>query len=282
MYKRQVLLTLKAIGVSGIEHHDAVDGGPQGLRLAHAELVRAADNVMKLKHVVRNVARRHGCTATFMPAPVAAGMRAGGMRVDQSLWKGGQTLFFGEGTKANLSQTARWYIGGLLRHMPSLLAFSRSTTNSYRRPGEQPEAPERATYASGDRSVALRVPSSIAGPQDQRVQFRWADGLANPYLAFSAMVMAGLDGIRHQIDPGGPAEAAVSPGDADGAPEGPGPAPRRLEEALEALDHDRDYLLEGEVFGGELIDTWIGLKQRQIRAICQRPHPLELSLHVDG
>jgi glutamine synthetase len=279
--RSEMLLTMGQLGVP-IEkhHHEVAAAGQQELGMKFAELISAADNVMIYKYVVRNVARKYGRTATFMPKPVFAD-NGSGMHVHQSLWKGGQPLFFGEGTYADLSQTARWYIGGLLRHAPSFLAFTNPTTNSYKRLVPGFEAPVNLVYSQGNRSAAVRIPLTGPSPKAKRLEFRTGDALANPYLAFSAMLMAGLDGIRNQIDPGDgtdvdlfelPAEelARIST------------VPASLNGALEALDADKDYLLEGGVFTEDFIGNWIGMKYEEVQQLRQRPHPYEFSMYYDA
>jgi glutamine synthetase len=200
--------------------------------------------------------------------------------VHQSLWKGGEPLFFGEGTYANLSQTARWYIGGLLKHAPSFLAFTNPSTNSYERLVPGFEAPVNLVYSQGNRSAAVRIPLTGSNPKAKRLKFRCGDALANPYLAFSALLLAGLDGIRNQIDPGRgtdvdlvelPAEelAKIST------------VPGSLHGALEALAADKDYLLAGGVFSEDFISNWIDLKYGEVQELGQRPHPHEFSLYYD-
>ncbi len=279
--RSEMLLTMGQLGVPMEKHHHEVAAaGQQELGMKFAELISAADNVMIYKYVVRNVARKYGRTATFMPKPVFAD-NGSGMHVHQSLWKGGQPLFFGEGTYANLSQTARWYIGGLLQHAPSFLAFTNPTTNSYKRLVPGFEAPVNLVYSQGNRSAAVRIPLTGPSPRAKRLEFRSGDALANPYLAFSAMLMAGLDGIRNQIDPGDgtdldlfelpPEELArIST------------VPSSLNGALEALDADKDYLLTGGVFCEDFISNWINMKYEEVQQLRQRPHPYEFSLYYDA
>ncbi len=279
--RSEMLLTMGQLGVP-IEkhHHEVAAGGQQELGMKFAELLQAADNVMIYKYVVRNVARKYGRSATFMPKPVFAD-NGSGMHVHQSLWSAGEPLFFGEGTYGDLSQTARWYIGGLLRHAPSFLAFTNPTTNSYKRLVPGFEAPVNLVYSQGNRSAAVRIPLTGSNPRAKRLEFRSGDALANPYLAFSAMLMAGLDGIRRQIDPGEgtdldlfelPAEdlARIST------------VPASLNGALEALEADKDYLLEGGVFSEDFIANWIALKYEEVQQLRQRPHPFEFNLYYDA
>ncbi len=259
-------LTLEALGVRARLPLQPAAGPLQSLTLASGDPLRAADALMVSRYVVRSVARRHGWSATFLPRPTLEGSCAG-LAVHQSLWKAGHPLFAGEGTYGDLSQTARWYLGGLLRHGPSLAAFTNPGTNSYRRLGSGPQAPTRLAYARNDPATVVAVPESDGDPGRRRLVLRQADGLANPYLAFSAMLLAGLDGVRQQIDPGPPADREPAP---------PAAAlPADLDAALAALTGDHDYLLAGDVFGRELLDDWIALKRREVEALQQRPHPLE-------
>ena len=204
-----------------------------------------------------------------------------GMHVHQSLWRDGQPLFFGLGTYADLSQTARWYIGGLLRHAPSFLAFTNPTTNSYKRLVPGFEAPVNLVYSQGNRSAAVRIPLSGENPRAKRLEFRSGDAMANPYLAFSAMLLAGLDGIRQQIDPGDGMDLdlfELPPEDLEQI----ATVPSSLEGVLAALEADHEYLLAGEVFSEDFISNWIALKSEEVQQLRQRPHPYEFSLYYDG
>lgn len=279
--RSEMLLTMGQLGVP-IEkhHHEVAAAGQQELGMRFAELISAADNVMIYKYVVRNVARRYGRSVTFMPKPVFAD-NGSGMHVHQSLWRNGQPLFFGLGTYADLSQTARWYIGGLLKHAPSFLAFTNPTTNSYKRLVPGFEAPVNLVYSQGNRSAAVRIPLSGDNPRAKRLEFRSGDAMANPYLAFSAMLMAGLDGIRQQIDPGDAVDRdlfELSPADLEQIAR----VPASLEGVLAALEADHEYLLAGEVFSEDFISTWIALKSEEVQQLRQRPHPYEFSLYYDG
>ncbi len=278
--RSELLLTLEALGIDA----DSPDGEPLpprlSLSLGSTDLLRAADDLMVARYVVRHGARRHGRTATFLPKPWPESTGAG-MAVHQSLFKAGHPLFFGEGTYADLSQTARWYLGGLLQHGPSLAAFTNPGTNSYRRLASGADAPTRLTYARHDPSCVIGVPPTGEDPSRRRLVARQGDGLANPYLAFSAMLLAGLDGVRRQLDPGSPCDretlAAVATG-----PAGTGALPRSLAGSLDALAADHAYLLAGGVFTRELIQHWIDLKRREIEEVEQRPHPHEFSLYPNA
>ncbi len=279
--RSEMLLTLAQLGVP-IEkhHHEVAAAGQQELGIKFAELINAADNVLIYKYVVRNVARKYGKTATFMPKPVFDD-NGSGMHVHQSLWKGGQPLFYGEGTYANLSQTARWYIGGLLKHAPSFLAFTNPTTNSYKRLVPGFEAPVNLVYSQGNRSAAIRIPLTGPSPKAKRLEFRSGDALANPYLAFSAMLLAGLDGIKNQLDPGDGTDVDLFELSAHELAK-ISTVPASLGGALEALEADKDYLLAGGVFSEDFISNWIALKYEEVQQLRQRPHPYEFSLYYDA
>ena len=283
----EILLTLRSMGVE-LETHRTLDrDNLQALVTRPADLIAAADALMSCRYVIHRLTRRHGGRATFMPSPPACPPTAG-MPISQSLWKGGHALFYGEGTYAHLSQTARWYIGGLLAHAPSLLAWTRPSTNSYR--GSDPAAGPARPLGYGCRSAAavVRIPPDGADPGRQRLIFRAADGLANPYLAFAAMLSAGLDGIRRQLDPGGGVDGPLN---GDGDPDEAGQKrdrrqscaasglPSDLGSALDALEADRAYLLEGGVFGEDLIEAWIATKRAEIQDVQRRAHPHEVALH---
>ena len=269
----ELLLTLAALGLRACLPQPAAPGPLQHLTLGSADPLRAADALMVGRYVVRHVARRHGWSASFLPRPTLDRSCAG-LAVHQSLWRAGQPLFCGEGTYGELSQTARWYLGGLLLHGPSLAAFTNPATNSYRRLRSGPGAPTRLTYARNDPSTVIGIPDSGSDPAKRRLVLRQADGLANPYLAFAAMLMAGLDGVRRQCDPGPPSdrEQAADPG--SGASHGAS-LPTDLGGSLAALDGDHDYLLAGGVFSQELLDDWIALKRQELEELEHRPHPHE-------
>ncbi len=273
--------TLAALGIQARLPLPPRAGPLQRLTLASSDPLRAADALMVSRYVVRNVARRHGWSATFLPRPSPA-TGCAGLTVHQSLWRAGHPLFAGEGTYGDLSQTARWYLGGLLRHGSSLAAFANPGTNSYRRLASGASAPKRLAYARHDVTTTVAVPEPDADPGRRRLVLRQADGLANPYLAFSAMLLAGLDGVRHQIDPGPPADrepivpmAAAEPAGRPLATAPPATLPTDLGGALAALTGDHDYLLAGDVFSRELLEDWIALKRREVEALEQQPHPLE-------
>ena len=244
-------------------------------------LVAMADKVFTFKYIVKNICYREGHTATFMPKPLF-GDNGSGMHTHQSLWNAETPLFFDRNGYAMLSDLARWYIGGLLAHAPAVLAFAAPTTNSYRRLVPGYEAPIKLAYSARNRSACVRIPTYSERPALRRLEFRSPDAMANPYLAFSAMLMAGLDGIRRQIEPPAPVEADLYEleGDAASAVKD---LPGSLEEVLFALEADHDFLLEGEVFTKDLVDTWIAIKrEHEVDPVRLRPHPYEFMLYADS
>jgi glutamine synthetase len=237
-----------------------------------------ADNVLKYKYIVKNVARRHGRTATFMPKPVF-GEAGSGMHVHTSLWKDGQNLFAGS-VYAGLSDTARYAMGGLLHHAKALCAFTNPTTNSYKRLVPGFEAPTKLAYSARNRSAAIRIPVAQR-PRARRIEYRLPDASANPYLAFAGMLMAMLDGIVNKTDPGEPLDKDIydlPPEELARVPSVPG----TLEEALAALERDHEFLLHGDVFTKDVVDTWVRYKRaREAEEIRVRPHPYEFTLYYD-
>jgi glutamine synthetase len=278
--RSEMLLTMAECGVP-IEkhHHEVATGGQCELGIRFASLVQAADYLMTYKYCIKNVARRYGKTITFMPKPVFSD-NGSGMHTHQSIWKDGQPLFGGDGY-AGLSQMALWYIGGILRHAPALLAFTNPTTNSYKRLVPGFEAPVNLAYSQGNRSASVRIPLSGSNPKTRRLEFRCPDATANPYLAFAVMLCAGIDGIKNQIDPGGPLDVDIyelSPEELAKVPSTPG----SLEDALENLEKDHDFLTTGGVFTEDLIQTWIQYKlDNEVNPMRLRPHPYEFALYYD-
>jgi glutamine synthetase len=278
--RSEMLLTMGKCGVP-IEkhHHEVASGGQCELGLRFAPLVHAADYVMTYKYVVKNVAKRHGKTATFMPKPMF-GDNGTGMHTHMSIWKDGQPLFAGD-KYANLSQLALYFIGGLLKHAPSILAFTNPTINSYKRLVPGYEAPVNLAYSQGNRSASIRIPLSGANPKAKRLEFRCPDPSSNPYLAFSAMLCAGLNGIKNQTDPGEPLDVDIyelSPEELSKVPSTPG----SLEGALENLEKDHDFLTESGVFTEDFIQNWISYKlDKEINPMRLRPHPYEFGLYYD-
>ena len=278
--RTEMLLTMGSLGVPIEKPHHEVATSQHELGMKFAELITAADNVMIYKYVVRNVAKKYGKTATFMPKPIFAD-NGSGMHVHQSIWKNGDTLMWGDGTYANLSQTARWYIGGLLKHAPSFLAFTNPTTNSYKRLVPGFEAPVNLVYSQGNRSAAVRIPLTGMNPKAKRLEFRSGDALANPYLGFAAMLMAGIDGIKNQIDPGNGTDVDLFELPAEELAKS-STVPASLNGSLEALKADHEYLLAGGVFTEDFIDNWIALKYEEVQPLRQRPHPHEFTMYYDA
>jgi glutamine synthetase len=256
-------------------HHEVATAGQTEIDLRFAPMVQMADWMQIYKYIVKNVAAKHGKTATFMPKPMFED-NGSGMHVHQSLWKDGQPLFAGD-KYAGLSQMAIWYIGGILTHIDSLLAICAPTTNSYRRLVPGYEAPVVVAYSARNRSAACRIPVSSQSPKAKRVEFRCPDPAANPYLAFSAMLMAGLDGIKKQIDPGLPSEMDLFEGETIKQVK---TVKGSLTDVLDALEADHDYLTEGGVFSEELIETYIANKRiADVDAVRLRPHPHEFVMY---
>jgi glutamine synthetase len=280
--RTEMLLTMAKLGVPIEKHHHEVATGGQGeLGYRFADLLTSADYMMIYKYVIRNVARKHGKTVTFMPKPLFND-NGSGMHTHQSLWKDGQPLFYQEGNYADLSEIALYYIGGLLKHAPALLAFTNPTTNSYKRLVPGFEAPVNLAYSQGNRSAAIRIPVTGKNPKAKRLEFRCPDATCNPYLAFSAMLMAGLDGIKNKIHPGEPLDKDIYDLEPDELAKIPS-TPGSLLDALESLQKDHDFLLEGGVFTEDLIETYIEYKiDNEINPINLRPHPYEFALYFDA
>lgn len=261
------------------QHHEVATGGQAEIDIQFDHLVAMADKVMMYKYIAKNVARRHHKLVTFMPKPLFDD-NGSGMHCHFSLWKGGEPLFSG-GHYAGLSDIALYAIGGILQHAPALLAFCAPTTNSYKRLVPGYEAPVNLAYSQRNRSAAIRIPMYSSSPKARRLEFRCPDPSCNPYLAFSAMLMAMIDGIQNKIDPGDPLDKDIydlEPEELKGVPTTPG----SLEEALKALRADHEFLLRGDVFTEDVIDTWIWYKtQREVEAIRIRPHPYEFCLYAD-
>jgi len=260
-------------------HHEVAAGGQSEIDLRFDSLLKSADHMMQYKYIVRNVANEYGKTVTFMPKPIF-GDNGSGMHVHQSLWKGGKPLFAGEGY-AGLSPMALNYIGGLLKHAPALAAIMAPTTNSYKRLVPGYEAPVNLAYSRRNRSAAVRIPMYSSSPKAKRLEFRPPDPSCNPYLCFSALLMAGLDGIENRIPPGEPLDRDIydlSPEELKNVPSLPG----SLEDALDALEEDHEFLLKGEVFTEDVIRTWIEYKRKnEVDAVRMRPHPYEFQLYYD-
>jgi glutamine synthetase len=260
-------------------HHEVASAGQCEIDFRYSTLLGTADNLMIFKYTVKNVARRYGKTATFMPKPLY-GDNGSGMHCHQSLWKGEQPLFAGDGY-AGLSDTARYYIGGILKHAPAIAAFAAPTMNSYKRLVPGFEAPVNLAYSQRNRSAAVRIPLYSQSPKAKRLEVRFPDPSCNAYIAFSAMLMAGLDGIQNRIDPGEPLEKDIYDLPPEELAEVPS-LPGSLEESLKALEYDHSFLLKGEVFTEQLIQRWISYKrEREINPVRMRPHPMEFALYYD-
>src|SRR5579884_2426307 len=260
-------------------HHEVATAGQCEIDQRFNTLVKSADNMMLYKYIVRNVANQYGKTVTFMPKPLF-GDNGSGMHTHQSIWKEGKPLFAGDGY-AGLSPMALNYIGGLLKHARALAAIIAPTTNSYKRLVPGYEAPVNLAYSRRNRSAACRIPMYSASPKAKRVEFRPPDPASNPYLAFAAMMMAGLDGVLSKADPGEPLDKDIydlSPEELKNVPS----MPASLEEALTALEEDHEFLLKGDVFSEELIETYIAYKRKnEADAVRLRPHPYEFALYYD-
>ncbi|GBC84470.1 Glutamine synthetase [bacterium HR11] len=280
--RSEIVLRLIQAGIEvEMHHHEVATAGQCEIDMRFQSLTRMADRVLMYKYIVKNVARAYGRTATFMPKPLF-GDNGSGMHTHQSLWKGGRNLFYDERGYAGFSQLGLYYIGGLIKHTPALMAFCAPTTNSYRRLVPGYEAPVNLVYSQRNRSAAIRIPMISTSPKAKRLEYRCPDPTANPYLAFAAMLMAGLDGIRNRIDPGDPLDVDIyelPPEEARKIKQVPG----SLEEALRALEEDHAFLLEGGVFTPDVIETWIELKRkREVDAVRLRPHPYEFYLYYDA
>jgi len=280
--RTEMMLTLIEAGIeSEVHHHEVGTAGQSEIDVKFGPLVRTADNLMKFKYIIKNVARQNGYTVTFMPKPLYQD-NGSGMHCHQSLWKDGANLFFDERAYAGLSETAIYYIGGLLKHAPAILAFAAPSTNSYRRLVPGYEAPINLIYSQRNRSACIRIPMYSRSPRAKRIEFRAPDPMANPYLAFSAMLMAGLDGIDNRILPPDPIDKdlyEMEPEERHGIKM----TPASLGEALDALEADHDFLLKGDVFTPDLIAEYIGYKRtHEVDAVALRPHPHEFHLYYDA
>ena len=279
--RSEMILTMIAMGVEvEIQHHEVGTAGQAEIDMRFSPLLPMADKVMIYKYVVKSTAWKHGKTATFMPKPLFAD-NGSGMHVHQSLWKGDEPLFFDAAGYGALSDTARHYAGGLIAHAPALLAFCAPTTNSYRRLVPGYEAPINLVLSQRNRSACVRVPMYSTSPKSKRLEFRCPDPSANPYLAFPAMLQAGLDGILNKIEPPEPIDKDLydlEPEEAVKVQQVPG----SLEEVLNALEADNEWLLEGGVFTEDVIETWIDYKRtKELDQIRLRPHPHEFALYFD-
>ncbi|MBI5406830.1 MAG: type I glutamate--ammonia ligase [Nitrospirae bacterium] len=278
--RSEMVLIMQRCGIEiEAQHHEVATAGQNEIDMRFDTLTRVADKLLIYKYVVKMVARRHNKTATFMPKPIF-GDNGSGMHTHQSLWKNGKPLFAGN-EYAGISQMALYYIGGILKHAPALAALTSPTTNSYRRLVPGFEAPVNLAYSSRNRSASIRIPMYSASPKAKRIEVRFPDASCNPYLAFSAMLMAGLDGVENKIDPGASLDKDIydmKPEELADIPSLPG----SLDEALSNLENDKDFLLKGGVFTEDVIETWITYKRaKEVDAIRLRPHPFEFNLYFD-
>jgi len=279
--RSEIMNKARAVGVPvEKQHHEVATAGQAEIDMRYDSLTKMADNLMTLKYIIKNVCRKHGKVATFMPKPLF-GDNGSGMHTHQSLFKDESNLFFDKSGYALTSQMCRWYIGGLIKHAAAILAFAAPTTNSYKRLVPGYEAPVNLAYSARNRSAACRIPMYVDHPKSKRVEFRPPDPSCNPYLAFSAMLMAGLDGIQNRVDPGKPLEKntyELSPEEAAKVPTVPG----SLEESLNALERDHAFLLKGDVFTKDVIEVWLEYKRQEIPKVKLRPHPYEFYLYFDA
>jgi glutamine synthetase len=278
--RSEMVLLMEEVGIQvETHHHEVATAGQAEIDMRFDSLVNMADKLQWYKYIIKQVARRHNQTATFMPKPLFND-NGSGMHTHQSLWKGGQPLFAGDGY-SGVSQTCLHYIGGILKHAPALCAFVAPTTNSYKRLVPGFEAPVNLAYSSRNRSAAVRIPMYSPSPKAKRIEVRFPDPACNAYLAFAAMLMAGLDGIENRLDPGEPLDKdiyALSPAELSKVPSVPG----SLEGALNALESDHEFLTKGDVFTHDVIETWLEYKRgKEIDPVRLRPHPYEFKLYFD-
>ncbi|MCB0241913.1 MAG: type I glutamate--ammonia ligase [Anaerolineae bacterium] len=279
--RSRIVMALEEAGIDiEVHHHEVATAGQCEIDMRFGPLLQMADSIMKYKYIVKNVARKEGLTATFMPKPIF-GDNGSGMHVHQSVWKDGKNVFYDEAGYGQLSDSARFYIGGLLKHAPALLALCAPTTNSYRRLVPGFEAPVNLAYSQRNRSAICRIPVYSKSPKAKRIEFRAPDPSANPYLAFAAMLMAGIDGIQNRIDPGGPLDKdlySLPPEEAKAVKQVPG----SLEAVLFALEADHEFLLKGDVFTSDMLETYIAYKrENEVDPMRMRPHPHEFMMYFD-
>ena len=278
--RTEMCLTLMELGYEvEVSHHEVATAGQCEIDMRFDTLTAMADQLMWFKYVVKNTARKHGKTVTFMPKPMY-GDNGNGMHCHQSLWKGGNPLFAGDGY-AGLSEMGLHYIGGILKHARAICALSNPTFNSYRRLVPGFEAPVNLAYSSRNRSASIRIPTYSQSPKAKRIEARFPDSSGNPYLAFAAMLMAGLDGVQNKIDPGEPFDKdlySLSPEELSGIPTVPG----SLAEAMDAIEQDHEFLLKGDVFDKDILEEWVSYKrENEVKPMAMRPTPLEYELYFD-
>lgn len=279
--RSKIILKMKESGIPiEVHHHEVATAGQCEIDIKYSPLTKMADHLLMYKYIIKNMANKAGMVATFMPKPLFAD-NGSGMHCHQSIWKNGVNLFYDKKGYAGLSQIALYYIGGLLKHANSLMAFCAPTTNSYKRLVPGYEAPVNLVYSARNRSAAVRIPMYSENPKAKRIEFRPPDPSCNGYLAFSAMLMAGLDGVRNKIDPGKPNDAdlfELNEEELKNIPTVPG----SLDAALNALEKDHKYLLEGGVFTKDVIDIWLEYKRKkEVDSVRMRPHPYEFYLYFD-
>jgi glutamine synthetase len=280
--RSKMVMALERAGVEvEVHHHEVATAGQAEIDLKYDTLLRMADKIMTYKYIIKNVARANNLTATFMPKPLF-GDNGSGMHVHTSLWSGSTNAFYDEAGYAQLSDTARYYIGGLLKHAPALLALAAPTTNSYRRLVPGFEAPVNLAYSQRNRSAICRIPVYSKSPKAKRIEFRAPDPSCNPYLCFAALLMAGLDGVQNRIDPGEPADKdlyELPPAEAKLIKQVPG----SLDAVLMALENDYEFLLKGDVFTTDLLEAYISYKREtEVDPMRMRPHPHEFTLYYDA
>jgi len=278
--RNEMVMELQKVGIRiEAQHHEVATAGQAEIDMRFESLVKMADNLMWFKYILKNVAIRNGKTVTFMPKPLY-GDNGSGMHTHQSIWKDGKNLFAGN-KYGGLSQMALYYIGGIIKHARALSAFGNPTTNSYKRLVPGFEAPVNMAYSSRNRSAAIRVPMYSSNPKAKRIEYRTPDPSCNGYLAFAAFLMAGLDGVENKIDPGQPLDKDIyglSPEELANIPSAPG----SLEDSLNALKEDHEFLLKGDVFTQDVIDKWIEYKtEAEVNPVRMRPVPIEFALYFD-
>jgi glutamine synthetase len=278
--RSEMCKTMMDIGIDiELHHHEVATGGQAEIDMRFDTLIVMGDKTLKYKYVVKNTARKLGKTATFMPKPLFQD-NGSGMHVHQSLWAKGKNLFYDTSRYGGISELAEFYIGGILKHAPAILCFAAPTTNSYRRLVPGYEAPINLVYSQRNRSAAVRIPVATKGEKAKRIEVRFPDPASNPYFTFAAMLMAGLDGIQNKIKPPAPVDKDIytlSPEERKAIRGTPG----SLEEAVAALEADHAFLLKGDVFTPDVVETWIELKRKDIDAIRLRPHPHEFHMYYD-
>jgi len=279
--RTEMVLTLEGIGIeTEVQHHEVGTAGQAEIDIKYDSLVKMGDKIMMYKYVIKNLARKRGKTVTFMPKPIFMD-NGSGMHTHQSLWKNNKNLFFKAGAYGDISEICLYYIGGLIKHTPSVLAFAAPTTNSYRRLVPGFEAPVNLIYSQRNRSACIRIPMYSRSEKAKRIEYRPPDPSCNPYLAFAVMLMAGMDGIENKIVPPEPIDKDLY----DLPPEDKvkvQSTPSSLEDVLYALENDHEFLLKGDVFTSDVIETWINYKrEKEVEAVKLRPHPYEFALYFD-